>query len=203
MHQHKAIARISLFLSIISFTFAGVALAQTPMMHEMGVDPVTSMEADEELDERSGRPPTTGHLHSRLDDIVVPAAENLDENKFFSKEMIRKIKEYLVLGTVYGIFVGISNGAQKEIAGTVAPGAYVFTSSRYPCCHSVKLRILQTYSDCPYISLSQTVGRRSVKPLEEQPQYQEDAMSGSLSNMRDQDLKMLSVLSRRMLNTID
>ena len=45
--------------------------------------------------------------------------------KFFSEEMMQKIKDYSVLGTVAGISTGIITAAQKEIMGTVAPGAYV------------------------------------------------------------------------------
>ena len=49
---------------------------------------------------------------------------------------------------------------------------------------------------------SQTVGR-SVEPLIEHPQDQEDPVSRSLSNMKDEHLQMLSVISRRMLNNLD
>jgi hypothetical protein len=52
------------------------------------------------------------------------------------------------------------------------------------------------------VYLSQTVGR-SVEPLDEDPQDQEDLVSRSLSNMGDKELKMLSFISRNMLNSFD
>jgi hypothetical protein len=60
--------------------------------------------------------------------------------------------------------------------------------------------VCQTYSDWLY--LSQTVGR-SVETLIEHPQDQEDLISHSLSNMKDDHLQMLSIFSRRMLNNLD
>ncbi|KAF8493952.1 hypothetical protein F5888DRAFT_1720859 [Russula emetica] len=177
MRLHEAVTRIFFFLFIINFTFAGVV--QTPEMHEMHVDLVTGAEDVteaserghtqlEELPEWSERPSTAGHLHSRVDPI--PGAVDPETQKFFNKELKRRMKEYLVLGTVAGIFVGISNGIQKEILGTVSPGASMLG--------------------------------RSVEPLIEYPQDQEDLVSRSLSNMRDEDLQMLSIISRRMLNRL-
>ena len=142
MRHHAAVARIFLFLSIVNFTLAGAA--QTPTMHEMRVDLVAVAEdvaeaSDtghtqlEELPERSGRPSTAGHLHSRFD--MAAAAQSFNERadpedpektKFFNKELTRRMKEYFVLGTVAGIFMGITNGIQKQIMGTLSPGAYVF-----------------------------------------------------------------------------
>jgi hypothetical protein len=204
MRQHKVVARIFLFLSIANFTFAGVA--NTPTMHEMRVDLVTPAEdvteaserghtQSEELPEWLGRPSTAGHLHSRLD----PPAQAVDpdENKFFSKELIRKMKEYFILGSIAGTFIGVGNAIQKEDFGTVSPGAYVFFYP--PSCQHLN-GVCQTYSDWLY--LSQTVGR-SVEPLIEHPQDQEDLVSHSLSSMKDHHLQMLSILSRRMLNSLD
>ncbi|KAF8493956.1 hypothetical protein F5888DRAFT_1720879 [Russula emetica] len=189
MRRHKTVARIFLFLSIVNFAFAGVA--QTPAMHEMRVDLVTGAEdvaevserghtQSEELPEWSGRPSTEGHLHSRRD--IFPASsfkegtlftdpDDPEAKKFFNKELNRKLKEYVILGSIAGLFTGVTNGIQKEILGTVSPGA-------------------------------STLGR-SVEPLNEHRQDQEDLVSRSLSNMRDGDLQMLSILSRRMLNRLD
>ena len=84
----------------------------------------------EELPESPGSQPTA--WHSRVDEIPITpapspgiAVEDPENDKFFSPEMIRRMKEYLVLGAVYGVFVGISNSVQKEIMGNVAPNAYV------------------------------------------------------------------------------
>jgi hypothetical protein len=52
------------------------------------------------------------------------------------------------------------------------------------------------------VYLSSTIGR-SVEPLIEHPQDQEDLVSRSLSNMRDEDLQMLSIISRRTLKNLD
>ncbi|KAF8493951.1 hypothetical protein F5888DRAFT_700631 [Russula emetica] len=158
MRPYEAVARIFLFLSIVNFTFAGVAQART--MHEMRIDLMTGAEdvtealerghtQPEELPEWSGRPSTAGHLHSRMDPLLM---------------------EYLVLETIDGVFSGISNGVQDEIAGTVSPNA-------------------------------ETINR-AVEPLNEHRQDQEDLVSRSLSNMRDEDLQMLSIISRRMLNRL-
>jgi hypothetical protein len=147
MRRHKAVARIFLFLSIFNFAFAG--LAQTPTMHEMRVDLVTRAEdvteaserghtQSEELPEWSGSPSTAGHLHSRRDipaaQSATTSAEDPEKKKFFNKELNRRMKEYLVLGIVAGVFVGFANGIQKQIMGTEAPGAYVFTSPPSPSC---------------------------------------------------------------------
>ena len=142
MRLDKAFARIIFFLFIANFTFTGVA--QTLTTHRMRVDLAAEAEGvtetserghtqSEELSEWSGRPSTAGHLHSRSDiassqslneraDPVVP-----EDDKFFSPELIRRMKEYFILGGVSGIFMGIGNGIQKQIMGTVSPGAYVFS----------------------------------------------------------------------------
>jgi hypothetical protein len=141
MRRHKAVARIFLFLSIVSFAFAGFAPQQTPPMHEMRVDLVTGAEdvtgaghtRSGELPELLGRPSTAGHLQSRID--LIPAASfkqgsiDLDDpenKKFFSKELNRKMNEYFILGTIAGVVTGIANGIQKQYLGTISPGAYVF-----------------------------------------------------------------------------
>ena len=84
----------------------------------------------EELPEWSGIPASkAGDLHSRVDplgpQLIKP--DDPEKDKFFNEEVIRKMKEYLVLGTVSGVFVGISNVMQKEIFGVVSPNAYVLT----------------------------------------------------------------------------
>ena len=138
MHRHKAVARIFLFLSIVNFTFAGVVRTRT--MDETRVDLATGAEdvteaperahtQSEELSELLGSPSTVEHLQSRFD--IIPAQsfkypEDKESNKFFNKELNRKLKEYLVLGSIAGVFTGVANGIQKEILGTVSPGAYVF-----------------------------------------------------------------------------
>ena len=128
MRRHKAVARIFLFLSIVKFTFASVA--QTRTMDGMRIDSVTGAEdmteVSEALPEWLGRSSTAGHLHSRFDMAAAQSfkyPDGPDENKFFNKELNRKMKEYLVLGSIAGVFTGIANGIQKEILGTVSPNA--------------------------------------------------------------------------------
>ena len=73
-----------------------------------------------------------------------PKGSEVDEaGKFMSEEMIQKVKDYAVLGTVAGVSTGLINGMQKEIMGTVSPGAYV--SALFPpisCRHLTKSKIL-------------------------------------------------------------
>jgi hypothetical protein len=51
--------------------------------------------------------------------------------------------------------------------------------------------------------LSQTVGRRAVEHSNKRSEDQEDPLSRSLSGMTDEHLQMLSMMSRRMLNSFD
>jgi hypothetical protein len=51
------------------------------------------------------------------------------------------------------------------------------------------------------VYLSQTIGR-SLESLDEHPQDHENLVSLSLSHMSDEDLKMLSIYSRRTLNRL-
>ena len=60
----------------------------------------------------------------------------------------------------------------------------------------------KTYTDYSFY-LSQTVGRRAVEDLDERSEDQKDPLSRSLSSMKDEDLQMLSFVSRRMLNSLD
>jgi hypothetical protein len=53
------------------------------------------------------------------------ASKAPDVDKFFTEELKQKMKDYAVLGTVAGVSTGLINGIQKEIMGTVSPGAYV------------------------------------------------------------------------------
>jgi hypothetical protein len=221
MRRHKAVARIFLLLSIVNFALAGVA--QIPTTHETRVDLVTGAEDVTEASEREhtqsgvlpellGRPSTAGHLQSRFD--LIPArsfnteslsidSEDPEGKKFFNEELIRKMKEYLVLGTIAGIFTGVANGIQKEILGTVSPGAYVlFFFYLHPspsCQHSNDVGHKHILT---MVYLSTTIGR-SIEPLIEHHGDKEDLVSRSLSNMRDGDLQMLSMFSRRMLNRLD
>ena len=213
MHRHKVVARIFLLLTIASFTFAGHV--QALKMHKMRVDLVTEaknvMQGSEmrhtqleELLELLGRASTAGHLHSRVDPIPAQASNtgDLEGEKFFNKKLNRKIKEYIVLGAISGVFSGIGSGIQMEIVGSVTPGAYVlFFSPPFPHLPTLEWRGSQTYSDYG-IFLSSTVGR-SVERSNELPQDQKDPVSRSLSKMRNEDLQMLSIISRRILNSLD
>jgi hypothetical protein len=67
--------------------------------------------------------------------VPQPAAapgKDPEANKFFNEELNRKMKEYLVLGMVAGAFSGVANAIQKQIMGTVSPGAYVFYFDVFP-----------------------------------------------------------------------
>ena len=64
-----------------------------------------------------------------------PGDPSPDDKKFFNKELNRKMKEYLVLGAIAGVFTGVANGIQKQILGTVSPNAYVFYLLLLPPSH--------------------------------------------------------------------
>ena len=136
MRRHKAVARIFLFLSIVNFTLASIA--QTPITREARVvaevsemghaqSSSSSSSSSSEPPESSRRP--SALLQSRID--FIPAAsfskdsKEPDEDRFFSEELKRKLKEYLILGSIAGVFTGVANGVQKEMMGTVSPGVYV------------------------------------------------------------------------------
>jgi hypothetical protein len=74
-----------------------------------------------------GRPSTAEHLHSRFDMVSAQSfnegslsadPEDPENKSFFNKELTRKMKEYLVLGAIAGVFTGVADGMQKEILGT-------------------------------------------------------------------------------------
>ena len=52
-------------------------------------------------------------------DIIGPTSFNkgpgdsAEKEKFFNEELIRRIKKYLVLGAVAGVFTGIANGGAE------------------------------------------------------------------------------------------
>jgi hypothetical protein len=48
-----------------------------------------------------------------------------EADKFFTDELMAKIKDYSILGTVAGFASGLITSVQKEIMGTISPGAYV------------------------------------------------------------------------------
>ena len=48
-----------------------------------------------------------------------------EADKFFNDELKQKMKDYVILGTIAGVSIGLLNGVQKEIMGTISPGAYV------------------------------------------------------------------------------
>ena len=137
MHWHKVVARFFLLLAIANFTFAGQA--QKLKMHEMRVDLVTGAEKNvmqasemghtqsEELLRLFGRASTAGHLQSRVEPL----------------------QEEIILGAISGVFSGVANGIQKEILGTVSPGAYVSSSLTppSPLLPKFEWRGSQTYSN--------------------------------------------------------
>jgi hypothetical protein len=215
MRRHKAVARIFLFLSIVNFTFAGIA--QTPKMHEMRVDLVTGAQdvaealseghaqsaAEETPELLKSATSTAGTLQSRFD--LIPAqsfstrsimTDDPAKDKFFTEELKGKMKEYLVLGAVAGVFPVLRMGYRRR---SLVPCLLARTSFSFQlsCRH-----LNGPHSDHAIYYPSTRVGR-AVNPLDELPQDQEDRVSRSLSSMRDEDLRMLSIMSRRMHNRLD
>jgi len=83
------------------------------------------------IEVRHTTPTQRTKLAPRADPLLMEPVrlEDPEATKFFNEELKRKMKEYVVLGTIAGIFAGFANGIQKQIMGTVSPGAYVFTNS--------------------------------------------------------------------------
>jgi hypothetical protein len=135
MRRHELITRIFLLLSIFNYTF--MVVAKKPARHEMRVNVMTEARdvtetsdsghtQSEELPKRSGRPPTAGHLYSRLDPLPeAEADEDPETKKFVNKELEWEFKEALVLGGVGSIISIIAYGVQSKIWANVSPGAYV------------------------------------------------------------------------------
>jgi hypothetical protein len=64
----------------------------------------------------------------RRDDSVATAASAAEpDNRFLDRTLREKIWRYSILGSIVGITGGLISGVQKDIFGTVSPGAYVST----------------------------------------------------------------------------
>jgi hypothetical protein len=72
----------------------------------------------------SAAPPEPNKGTTKLAQAAHPAppAEKV-ESKFFTDELKIKMKDYAVLGLVAGVFTGAASAFQKEIQGTLSPGA--------------------------------------------------------------------------------
>lgn len=104
----------------------GVALAVPAGVRERYRDPAEDVRARGSSDEPGHTWSNLNNRDSETGSVVEP------DNRFFDKALRTKIFRYTILGTVAGLFSGVASDVQKEIFGTVAPGAYVstlFTSS--------------------------------------------------------------------------
>jgi hypothetical protein len=91
----------------------GIALAAPAGVRERYRD------AAEEVRARGGSDDELAHLKA------APAAE--PDNRFFDEALRQRIFAYTILGSIAGISAGLINGVQKDIFGTISPGAYVST----------------------------------------------------------------------------
>ena len=130
MLWYKTVARIFLILSVVDFTFAG--LAQSRAMHEARVHSVKMAEdmtkASEkrhkqldELSERSAKRSTVGHAHSRddsdvsEDSVTGPKADTPpnsmtgEESKFFNGEWKMDMEETLILTVPFVVMSGLAS----------------------------------------------------------------------------------------------
>jgi hypothetical protein len=68
-------------------------------------------------------PPSSEDSLGSVAKAASKAAPKADE--FFNKELMGKIKDYSILGTIAGVASGVISSIQKQIIGTISPGAYV------------------------------------------------------------------------------
>ena len=54
-----------------------------------------------------------------------PVEEDPDDKLFLNKVLRTKIYRYVILGTIAGTFSGVMYSVQKDLYGSIAPGAYV------------------------------------------------------------------------------
>lgn len=103
-----------------------VPVSVHPEPYEVNPDPWAPVTAPEP--EAKGTAPGSASPSSEsFSSTVAKAAskEAPEAEKFFNKELMQKIKDYSILGSVAGIAGGVITSIQKEVMGVVTPGAYV------------------------------------------------------------------------------
>lgn len=228
MRQYKTVARILLILSVVNHTSASFAPsramhgARTELLNL--AEDVAHMKGDEGVvGLKANAPPKPASSLASSDpkpnseEVVDPKANAPPEpassdskpkskdGVFFTGELHEKIQEYYVLSTLLAVSTGVARVAQFQISGKADPGRYVcpFFSSVANASTPWTAKIL--------ICLSSTVGRKDLitrafdvsRILNDHRQDQEDLVSRSLTNLRDEDLRFLDTLSRGLLNSLD
>ena len=90
-------------------------------------------------EERSEMQSTAGIVHRRNEvaepgpeadsdalALALPSKANPKADKFFSKELDEKIREYYIMASVLAVSTGIARGSQNQISAAVDSQRYVF-----------------------------------------------------------------------------
>ena len=135
MRQYKTVARILLVLSVVNFTWAG--LAQSPAMYEarpqlVKMDTTRASEkwpmSLKELSEWSGKRSTAGHAHPR--EVPVSALEDTvsSPKKFLSDEFKGELREDSIYAVVTVAVASLVGNFRNAWTTPADPGSYVFAT---------------------------------------------------------------------------
>jgi hypothetical protein len=146
MRWYKTVARIFLILSVVDFTFAGLAQPRAMLdahadWMKMAEDMTKASEKRhkpfDELSERSAKRSTVGHAHSRDDGSedsetgpkadTPPDSVTHEESKFFNGEWNDEAKEEMVFVVAVGAVTGLASQFRDGITGPADPGSCVFS----------------------------------------------------------------------------
>ena len=146
MRWYKTVTRIFLILSVVDFTFAGLAQPRAMLdthadWMKMAEDMTKASEKRHkplyELSGRSAKRSTVGHAHSREygseDSVTGPKADTPpdsatgEENKFFNEEWDEEAKEDMVFTVAVTVLSGLASQFRDGITGPADPGSCVFS----------------------------------------------------------------------------
>lgn len=131
MRPDRTAAQVLLILYAV-----GCALAVPAGVRERYRDPAEDVRArDSVRDDDSAQAglDSSPHFNSNPAARASSAGSVVEpDNRFFDETLRTKIFRYTILGAIAGISSGLISGVQKDIFGSITPGAYVstlFTSS--------------------------------------------------------------------------
>ena len=146
MRWYKTVARIFFILSVVDFTFAGLAQPRAILdahanWMKMAEDMTRASEKRNkplyELSGRSAKRSTVGHAHLREygseDSVTGPKADTPpdsatgEENKFFNEEWDEEAKEDMVFTVAVTVLTGLASQFRDGITGPADPGSCVFS----------------------------------------------------------------------------
>jgi hypothetical protein len=131
---------------------------------------------------------------------------------FFNNALKTKLKIYAGLGTIVGVSAGLVYEVHKLVKDTRSHGAYV--SPLFPPSESLFCRVTNGLTCVIFFSersgrdlaSNDVINRGPGHGLPDHPQPRKDPVSRGLANLRplrDEDLRLLSVLTRQALDGID